>query len=300
MGRFSLRARFFIKDFWGGKIHGRVWVDIRAYLPHLPTLNLKPMKRTAVAVAFLLLCAKPAQHTFFVDVPRLSYRADAPRTVLLQDGSTVLLNKDAEITAEFTRSSRQIILSRGEAIFSVSHHKEWPFVVTAGETTVQAVGTAFSVRIIASDQVDVLVTQGRVEVATETQNTSSAIHELRLTQSVAAGRGLTIRGVEQISLELRADEINRRLRWTKPPATSGDRPLVDVVRQINQFSETQLEISDPALMSSRIGGTFVVADPYGFAGALSKVVNISASPPEKLADGRVVIRLHKARRKLHR
>jgi hypothetical protein len=75
-----------------------------------------------------------------------------------------LLNTDTEVTVQLTKQWRDIRLVRGEALFEVAHDKARPFVVAANDTAVRAVGTAFAVRLEAT-QVDITVTEGVVEVA---------------------------------------------------------------------------------------------------------------------------------------
>ena len=51
-------------------------------------------------------------------------------------------------------------LLRGEGRFQVAHDATRPFIVSAADADVRAVGTAFTVRLRESAQVDVLVSEG--------------------------------------------------------------------------------------------------------------------------------------------
>ncbi len=81
----------------------------------------------------------------------------------LPDGSVVELKDGSRIVVEFSAEERRVRLT-GEAHFQVAKNPT-PFVVVAGGVALKAVGTAFNVRLDA-DAVDVLVTEGRVAVAT--------------------------------------------------------------------------------------------------------------------------------------
>jgi len=64
--------------------------------------------------------------------------------VTLPDGSLVWLNAETDIKYSFLRNKRTLILS-GEAYFEVKHDPTKPFIVEAGDTKVEDLGTKFNV-----------------------------------------------------------------------------------------------------------------------------------------------------------
>src|SRR5580698_4995429 len=86
------------------------------------------------------------------------------RNVVLADGSVVTLNTNSIIETDLRRHTREIYLRKGEAHFQVAHDRSRPFLVHAGDAVVRAVGTAFEVRVMTDQHVDVVVNEGRVEV----------------------------------------------------------------------------------------------------------------------------------------
>src|SRR5260221_741689 len=86
------------------------------------------------------------------------------RNVTLADGSTVTLNTNTILETDLRRRTREIYLRKGEAHFQVAHDRSRPFLVHAGDAVVRAVGTAFEVRVLTDQHVDVMVDEGRVEV----------------------------------------------------------------------------------------------------------------------------------------
>ena len=87
------------------------------------------------------------------------------RTAKLDDGSIVYLNTDTQIEVSYSKGERDIRLLKGEALFVVEHDPRRPFIVTAKNARVRAVGTQFNVRDRASS-VDVSVVEGVVQVTT--------------------------------------------------------------------------------------------------------------------------------------
>ena len=86
------------------------------------------------------------------------------RRVPLQDGSIVTLNTDSQIRVQMSKSSRTIQLSAGESFFEVASDASRPFFVEAGEASFRAVGTAFVVRRIEGQPVEITVQEGVVEI----------------------------------------------------------------------------------------------------------------------------------------
>lgn len=100
------------------------------------------------------------------------------RTAKLDDGSIVYLNTNSQIEVHYTKGERDIRLLKGEALFVVEHDPKRPFIVTAENARVRAVGTQFNVRDRTSS-VDVSVVEGVVQVTT-----SDA-------EAIPAGEGVT-------------------------------------------------------------------------------------------------------------
>src|ERR1700722_12075628 len=83
---------------------------------------------------------------------------------VLPDGSKVELGAGSRITTEYSEATRGVTVDSGEAFFSVKKDAQRPFVVSAGDLRVIAVGTAFNVRR-GDDRVVVAVEEGKVRVA---------------------------------------------------------------------------------------------------------------------------------------
>jgi len=89
------------------------------------------------------------------------------KTYLLPDSSLVTLNGGSSISypAAFGDKAREITLTDGEAYFDVKHDAAHPFIVHAGRTRTQVLGTVFSVRAYRSlNDVRVTVASGKVGV----------------------------------------------------------------------------------------------------------------------------------------
>jgi transmembrane sensor len=189
------------------------------------------------------------------------------RKVLLADGSTVTLNTDSEIQARITATRRDVKLVRGEALFAVAHDARRPFEVTAKNTRVKALGTAFSVRLNTHHEVDVLMREGRVELESQ---------RLPL-QILTAGDATTV-GLSTVETrKLDQKDVARRLAWTDGHLSFDGATLAEAVEEMNRYNHWQLQITDPAIAELRIGGDFRATDPQNFVKTLEYAFGVDAS-----------------------
>jgi len=179
--------------------------------------------------------------------------------IVLDDGSVIDLNTDSRVRVRLDADKRRIRLLRGEGRFQVAHDRTRPFVVKAADTDVRAVGTAFSVRLRESAQIDVLVSEGTVAIAT-----ARVPHAPPLNAGDAAvllPDRLSVSRVEPLSLE-------RRFAWTTGKLQFRGDSLGEAVEEFNRYNRRHLRLADPSLAQLRVGGTFNATDPESFAAAL--------------------------------
>ena len=86
--------------------------------------------------------------------------AGRPRTMTLADGTGVALNGGTRLVLDRHRP-RHIVMTRGEAVFTVIHDATRPFEIVVGDATISDVGTVFNV-IRTRDATEVAVAQGEV------------------------------------------------------------------------------------------------------------------------------------------
>ena len=85
------------------------------------------------------------------------------RTLTLEDGTRIQLNTDTRAVVRYDERLRRVELEKGEAMFEVARRPDWPFVVTAGDRQIRALGTAFVVRREA-EVLAVTLVEGKVTV----------------------------------------------------------------------------------------------------------------------------------------
>jgi transmembrane sensor len=221
-------------------------------------------RRAAVAVASLALLIAVGRTWFrpASSSPAFALATGAtvtqPTRQLLADGSQIELNGDAQVRVEFSPTVRRVTLARGEAHFDVAHDPTRPFVVLAGEISVRAVGTAFSVRLAPRD-VNVLVTDGRVAV--DRASADPVATPAQPLAFVSQGAAIAVAPADLAPsapapavVDVSAPELAERLAWRVPRLEFNDTPLREAVTLFNLHGPVRLTLAAPALGELRVSG----------------------------------------------
>jgi transmembrane sensor len=193
--------------------------------------------------------------------------------VVLPDGSTVLLNTNTEMHMRFSRERREIVLTHGEALFTVARDERRPFEVSLGDSTVRAVGTSFDVRLRESREIEVMVAQGTVAIDQAPGSTTSA--HARSLLSAGDEAVIDARGAAQM-VHIGESDIERRLAWTRGQIWLSQTTLADAIAEFNRYNSRQLVLGEPQLATLRVGGSFTATDPTAFLAALERIFGIQA------------------------
>lgn len=173
------------------------------------------------------------------------------RTVILPDGSSVLLNASTALSVDFGESERALRLLAGEATFNVSRDAARPFVVEAGGGRTRAVGTAFNIDIRPGETV-VTVLEGVVEVTSAASTTDAVV--VRADQRVryaASGRPSGLHAVD----------ADMETAWRRGKLIFNRRPLGDVVAEIERYRDGTIVIAGIGLRTLEVTGVFDLDDP---------------------------------------
>lgn len=190
----------------------------------------------------------------------------------LEDGSVLELNHGATVDVNFSPGERRIALRGGEALFTVARDTRRPFVVRAGGVEVRAVGTAFNVRL-ASGEVEVLVTEGRVQVAPPSAPpTASAPLVSAGERAVVA---LTANAVPQIS-RASAQQLARVRAWQPQLLDFSSTPLAEVIAELNRRNRVQLVLEHPASAAVPIVASIRSDNLEGFVNLVAAAAGLQA------------------------
>jgi transmembrane sensor len=199
--------------------------------------------RTAVAVASTGLIAVGGfalvswRSAVPVSAPLVSgastaLRAPAARGYVGIETVTVTqLSPDTVLAPLPDRDGRGFALRAGGARFSVPHDSRRPFVVFAGDVTIEDLGTTFTVRYVAADRLNIGVEEGRVRVragGTDTEVPAGATLEVPVSPLAEAApkqqrpAGVVTSSWRPLAERGQYDEARKALRKAGPSAVRDD------------------------------------------------------------------------------
>lgn len=187
------------------------------------------------------------------------------RQIILPDGTIMNLNTATTLTVHYSSDERHVELKSGEAMFSVAHNQDIPFVVDAGLGRVRVTGTLFGVRRDDA-QLSIGVESGAVEVTRRSWWRRQA-------ESVVAGQGVTVTR-DAINRMPVSTDVFAMSAWQQGRAVFEGTELPRVVAEINRYRKHPIRLQGD-LMHLRIAGVFSVDDTETFLAMLPTLIPVS-------------------------
>lgn len=174
------------------------------------------------------------------------------RNVPLSDGSTLAINTGSQVeVVSLEGATRELRLLRGEALFTVAHDPARPFRVNVAGHVVEAVGTAFDVRLHTGGGIEVIVTEGRVKLTAGRATTG------------LLNRGQAIRiatdGSARIS-DMGGEALTARLAWRNGMVVFDGETLPEALAEFSRYTSVRFVVTDARLRQLRVGGYFPAGD----------------------------------------
>jgi transmembrane sensor len=210
------------------------------------------------------------------------------RTLVLEDGSRIVLNTASRAVVDYDRHVRRVRLERGEALFEVAQHPNWPFVVSAAGREVRALGTAFVVRKEEGQDLVVTLVEGKVTVgrndetaAPPSEMSGSAVVPERSAAlfTLSPGQRLTLASSHPPRID--RPSLERVTAWQRGQVVLDETRLADAVAEMNRYSRTRLVIEDPVSAGTPISGIFRAGDSDSFAAAVAKTYHLEIRATER-------------------
>ncbi len=195
----------------------------------------------------------------------------------LEDGTTVLLDADSALHVDFARETRNVRLDRGRVLFHVAKNARRPFIVTAGDKNVTALGTEFTMEVKPGG-IKVMLLEGAVKV-----------QELSATNAVRAVTmipGQLLLARDDAPWQLRREDAERLLEWTHGKLVFEDATLADVIDEMNRYLARPILLSGVRAPTRRLTAVLDAGDIETFIVGVEtmKLAKISRRP-----DGSVLV-----------
>ncbi|ERK06171.1 Iron siderophore sensor protein [Pantoea sp. AS-PWVM4] len=203
----------------------------------------------AVCILLLMVAGVWLQNPSWIEnlsADHVSVRGERS-SVLLADGSKVLLDADSAISVAMSAETRRVHLLRGGAYFDVTPSKT-PFIVETSAGNVRVLGTQFDVRL-QQDNAVVTLARGSVAVRSNEQSTPTII---KPGQQVTFSRN----GVDVPAQTNIADAM----AWHSGRYIFYRARLADVVSEIERYRHGRVIIPSAELAEERVTGSFSLTD----------------------------------------
>ncbi len=193
---------------------------------------------------FQLLIKTPPDRMFISDNSRAIHKE-------LPDGSQIALNRNSKITyPKRFKGDTRLVKLEGEAFFKVESNKEKPFIIDAGNARIKVLGTQFNVKANSKDEVEVTVTEGRVElykIDSLTTDTSSIV-------LTAGNKGII--SLNKPNPVLVNNQEPDELFWNNKTLIFTDTELSKVIQLLEKNFSITVSVSNPTLYQCPITTTF--------------------------------------------
>lgn len=264
--------------------------ELAGQLPSAPFPHLSRWQRAGFREGFIRAGAVVAAAAavavagvfFYASHRGVATQIGEQRTLALEDGSRIYLNTATRVAVRYDEKERRVQLETGEALFEVAKRPDRPFIVTAGNREVRALGTVFAVRRD-SQQVAVVLVEGKVEVRPDTLAVDLPTTPLPITLS--PGQRLTF--MDDAPPKLDEPSVEKVTAWRRGQIDLDEVSLAQAVAEMNRYSVVKLAIERPEAAQIAITGVFRAGDTPSFAAAVARSygLHVIEKPREILLAG---------------
>lgn len=224
---------------------------------------LRQALAAGVAIAALGLGWTGWQYQRLNHQEQLSTVLGERRQVELPDGSYLELNSATRLSIDFSPGQRQVRLEAGEAMFTVAHDSDRPFVVGTAQGSVTVTGTRFDVRQDAL-QTRVAVEQGSVRV----EGAAGSRAQL------GAGQGSRIDAQGRVA-EPFAVNAATFTAWRQGKLVFDNATLAEVVAEVSRYRPQPLHVAAGKVANLRLSSTFSTDDTDALLRALPSILPVA-------------------------
>lgn len=225
-----------------------------------------PIERRALLVATVaagLVTATGLGAAYWRKAQTFETQKGEVRTIALGEGSLMVLSTATRASVRFSRMTREIVLTFGEALFLVAKGQR-PFVVHTVGTSITTQAGRFVVRRLDRRPLQVLALDTQVNLRSS----------LGRSWQVHPRRRLDLYGENVREKSVDAAAIERAVAWQAMNLAFENDTLRMAVAEFARFSSQQIELADQSVADLRISGLFKATEPEAFARAVAVSLNL--------------------------
>lgn len=216
---------------------------------------------TAHAVAF------PSSTAEYVTAPNQS------STVTLPDGTRVSMNLNTALRVDYDARQRRVHFSRGQAFFDVARDAARPFVVTAADQRIQALGTQFDVKLLDPERLEIVLLEGRISVERDRRTLVDRLVQRAARVELEHDQRVIVRA-DALPVVTPTD-AQRATSWREGWIVFEDETVAQAIGELNRYSPRPLVAVDDGVGRMRLSGVFRTGQPERFGAILQELLPVA-------------------------
>lgn len=168
------------------------------------------------------------------------------KEITLPDGSRVFLNRNSQITYQkgFAANHREVELE-GEAFFDVVPDAANPFIVSAGASRTQVLGTSFVIKAYEHKTIQLNVVTGKVAFSGQQGHKDPLV--------LTAGNAAILQNKEPRRIQ---DGDPNFMAWKENRLHFSNIPLNNTLSTVEEYFSVRFIVDDPSILTLTYTGTF--------------------------------------------
>lgn len=278
----------FTKDEIPEQFGNKIWDEI--YRKTVPAKRKNLYRAWYGVAASLLIIGFLALHIFDplgLSQIKIATGPGEIRTVVLPDGSTVILNGNSELSysKNWEKDNARKVFFQGDGNFRITKANSLPnasegrkFLVLSGQSTVEVLGTEFTLHS-RDEETKVSLHSGRVSFAVDKKGKGS--NESSLDRIILhPGEEAEYSKVNN-RIEKRKEDRNQILRWEKDGVQFKGVTLGQTLRYVKDIYGYDYVIENPSLLNRKITGKFSNTNLNAFIKTVGSTLGITIDINEK-------------------
>ncbi|MBT1710975.1 DUF4974 domain-containing protein [Fulvivirgaceae bacterium PWU5] len=213
-------------------------------LPQKGDVRVSAFRRYWYAAAAVTLVMLATALYFLNPTVQKQVTARGHRTfVTLDDGTKIWLNAESRLTypKSFRGEETREVQLEGEAYFDVAENKQKPFIVHTSDIRIKVLGTSFNVKSYGKDRtIQTTLIKGKVTI-------ESSVDSAKLT--LMPNQQAVFEKESKILFLEHKDEAADYTSWRDGQLLFDDRPLSDIVNELERWFNVTIEVEDHASLN---------------------------------------------------
>ncbi len=253
------------------------WANVSEQISHQ---NIFLKNWMSIAASIILLIALGAYFLYTSPTTTVIYANNNLLPDTLSDGSTIRLNKNAQISyqSDFNSKKRELKLE-GEAFFSVKKDPAKEFIVHTPSSRVEVLGTSFNISAVPADSlVTVFVKSGIVRFSYLSGNTEKDYQHIRLT----VGEKVIYNKISR-KITKSADKNQNQLDtyWINKKLSFDGTRLNDVIKILESVYDVKIILATPELGNCQVTVNFENSDIQEVLTVIASTFNLELQTNNK-------------------